>query len=311
MADASAALPAQVPGLREERARSLRVLLSVLRFVRRKPLGAFGGLIMLVLLLLALFGHWVAPFHYADIDVFNRFIGPTSEHPFGTDDQGRDVLSRVIFGARASVIIGLGAVIIATIGSSIIGIVSGYYGGTFDLFAQRLIDAWQAFPGLIFVIFIISVITSTVPRDSTASQISMIVTIGILFTAGASRVVRSQTISTKQNDFVEAAQALGASDLRILTRHIFPNVVTVIIVNISIQIGFVILIESTLSFLGFGVQPPFPSWGRMLQEAQAGMQQHPYLALFPGVAIALTVYSLNMFGDALRDVLDPRLRGAE
>ena len=310
MTDASAALPARVPGLREERARSLRVLLSVLRFARRKPLGAFGGLIMLVLLLLALFGHWVAPFHYADIDVFNRFIGPTPEHPFGTDDQGRDVMSRVIFGARASVIIGLGAVIIATIGSSIIGIVSGYYGGTFDLFAQRLIDAWQAFPGLIFVIFIISVITSTVPRDSTASQISLIVTIGILFTAGASRVVRSQTISTKQNDFVEAAQALGASDLRILARHIFPNVVTVIIVNISIQIGFVILIESTLSFLGFGVQPPFPSWGRMLQEAQAGMQQHPYLALFPGVAIALTVYSLNMFGDALRDVLDPRLRGA-
>lgn len=311
MTDASAALDARATGLRDERARPLRVLLSVLRFVRRKPLGAFGGVIMLVLLLLALFGHWVAPFHYADIDVFNRFIGPTPEHPFGTDDQGRDVLSRVIFGARASVIIGLGAVVIATIGSSIIGIVSGYYGGTFDLFAQRLIDAWQAFPGLIFVIFIISVITSTVPRDSTASQISLIVTIGILFTAGASRVVRSQTISTKQNDFVEAAQALGASDMRILARHIFPNVVTVIIVNISIQIGFVILIESTLSFLGFGVQPPFPSWGRMLQEAQAGMQQHPYLALFPGLAIALTVYSLNMFGDALRDVLDPRLRGAE
>ncbi len=311
MADASAALAARATGLREERARPLRALLSVLRFVRRKPLGAFGGLIMLVLLLLALFGNLVAPFHYADIDVFNRFVGPTPEHPFGTDDQGRDVLSRVIFGARASVIIGLGAVVIATIGSSIIGIVSGYYGGTFDLFAQRLIDAWQAFPGLIFVIFIISVITSTVPRDSTASQISLIVTIGILFTAGASRVVRSQTISTKQNDFVEAAQALGASDLRILARHIFPNVVTVIIVNISIQIGFVILIESTLSFLGFGVQPPFPSWGRMLQEAQAGMQQHPYLALFPGLAIALTVYSLNMFGDALRDVLDPRLRGAE
>ena len=310
MARASAAPDARAMGLREERGLPLRSGAAVLRFIRRKPLGAFGGAIMLTLLLLALFGHWVAPFHYADIDVFNRFIGPTPEHPFGTDDQGRDVLSRVIFGARASVIIGLGAVLIATVGSSVIGIVSGYYGGLFDLLAQRVIDSWQAFPGLIFVIFIISVITSTVPRDSTASQLSLIVTIGILFTAGASRVVRSQTISTKQNDFVEAAQALGASDLRILARHIFPNVVTVIIVNISIQIGFVILIESTLSFLGFGVQPPFPSWGRMLQEAQAGMQQHPYLALFPGLAIALTVYSLNMFGDALRDVLDPRLRGA-
>lgn len=310
MAATSAARGARTSAFGEQRGLPVRVVRIVLRFTRRKPLGAFGGAVMLVLLLLALVGHWVAPFHYADIDVFNRFIGPTPEHPFGTDDQGRDILSRVIFGARASVIIGLGAVLIATIGSSVIGIVSGYYGGTFDLIAQRLIDAWQAFPGLIFVIFIISVITSTVPRDSTASQISLIVTIGILFTAGASRVVRSQTISTKQNDFVEAAQALGASDLRILLRHIFPNVLTVIIVNISIQIGFVILIESTLSFLGFGVQPPFPSWGRMLQDAQAGMQQHPYLALFPGLAIALTVYSLNMFGDALRDVLDPRLRGA-
>ena len=310
MADAGAVPDIHAIASREERGLPLRWLLAVLRFARRKPLGAFGGAIMFVLLLLAVFGEWVAPQHYADINVFNRFVGPTPDHLFGTDDQGRDILSRVIFGARASVIIGLGAVIIATIGSSVIGIVSGYYGGLFDLLAQRVIDAWQAFPGLIFVIFIISVITSTVPRDSTTSQISLIVTIGILFTAGASRIVRSQTISTKQNDFVQAAQALGASDLRILTRHIFPNVATVIIVNISIQIGFVILIESTLSFLGFGVQPPFPSWGRMLQDAQAGMQQHPYLALFPGIAIALTVYSLNMFGDALRDVLDPRLRGA-
>ena len=138
------ALDAPAVALREERGLPMRFLGALLRFIRRKPLGAFGGLIMLVLLLLALFGHWVAPFHYADIDVFNRFIGPTAEHPFGTDDQGRDVLSRVIFGARASVIIGLGAVIIATIGSSIIGIVSGYYGGTFDLFAQRLIDAWRS-----------------------------------------------------------------------------------------------------------------------------------------------------------------------
>ena len=160
MADAGAVPDIHAIASREERGLPLRWLLAVLRFARRKPLGAFGGAIMFVLLLLAVFGEWVAPQHYADINVFNRFVGPTPDHLFGTDDQGRDILSRVIFGARASVIIGLGAVIIATIGSSVIGIVSGYYGGLFDLLAQRVIDAWQAFPGLIFVIFIISVITS-------------------------------------------------------------------------------------------------------------------------------------------------------
>ncbi len=287
----------------------LRWRSAIWRFVRKKPLGAFGGVIVVVLLLLAIFGGQVAPQHYAEIDLFNRLQGPSPDHFFGVDNQGRDVLSRVIFGARTSVVVGLGTVAITSVLAGVVGIVSGYYGGTLDLSVQRLVDIWQAFPGLIFVIFVVSILSGTTPRDSASSQVILILTLAVLFTAGTSRIVRSQTISTMQEVYVEAARALGASDLRILTRHILPNVFTVIIVNISVSIGFVILIESSLSFLGFGVQPPFPSWGQMLQDAQEQMRGHPYLALFPGLAIAITVYSMNMFGDALRDVLDPRLRG--
>ena len=286
-----------------------RWLKGVWRFVRRKPLGAFGGAMVILLLLVAIFGEQVAPYHYAQIDLFNRLQGPNPDHFFGVDNQGRDVLSRVIFGARTSVVVGLGTVVITSLLAGVIGIVSGYYGGALDLSVQRLVDIWQAFPGLIFVIFVVSILSGTTPRDSASSQVILILTLAVLFTAGTSRIVRSQTISTMQEVYVEAARALGASDQRILTRHILPNIFTVIIVNISVSIGFVILIESSLSFLGFGVQPPFPSWGQMLQDAQEQMRGHPYLALFPGLAIAITVYSMNMFGDALRDVLDPRLRG--
>ena len=272
-----------------------------LRFARRKPLGALGGAIILVLLLMGLFGGFVAPYAYDDYDIINRLIGPTPTHPFGTDIQGRDVFSRVIFGARTSILIGFGAVAIAATAASTIGTTSGYYGGLFDLLFQRLIDIIQGLPGLIFIIFVVSIVG--------ASTGAIIVALGVLFAAGSSRIVRAQVISVAQNDYVVAARSIGASDLRILLRHIYPNVFAVVIVSISVQIGFVILIESTLSFLGLGIPPPFPSWGRMLQDAQQEMTRHPYLALFPGLAIALTVYAFNMFGDGLRDVLDPRLRG--
>ena len=210
----------------------------------------------------------------------------------------------MIFGARTSILIGFGAVAIAATAASTIGTTLGYYGGLFDLLFQRLIDIIQGLPSLIFIIFIIFVVSIV-----GASTGAIIVALGVLFAAGSSRIVRAQVISVAQNDYVVAARSIGASDLRILLRHIYPNVFAVVIVSISVQIGFVILIESTLSFLGLGIPPPFPSWGRMLQDAQQEMTRHPYLALFPGLAIALTVYAFNMFGDGLRDVLDPRLRG--
>lgn len=286
-----------------------RLRTAVLLFIRKKPLGTFAALILIGLLALALMPSLFAPNEYDQIDLLNRLKGPTSDHYFGSDNQGRDILSRVIFGARTSIFIGFSAVSIAAVMSSLIGISSGYYGGKVDLTFQRFVDIVQAFPGLIFIIFLFSIFAAS--AGSLASQVVLALTLGFLFSAGSSRVVRSQTISTVQNTYVEAARVVGASDKRIMMRHVFPNVATVIIINVSVQLGAVILIESALSFLGFGVQPPYPSWGRMLQEAQEDMLGHPYLALFPGIAIALSVYALNMFGDALRDVLDPRLRGTD
>ena len=285
-----------------------RVRRAFVSFVLRKPLGAFAALVLICLIVIAILPQAFAPAAFDQIDLLNRLQGPSGEHLFGSDKQGRDVLSRVLFGARTSVLIGFAAVAIAAVFSSLIGISSGYYGGKVDLSFQRGVDIVQAFPGLIFIIFLFSIFSAIAP-GSIASQVVLALTLGFLFTAGSSRVVRSQTISTVQNTYVEAARVVGATDSRIMVRHVFPNVFTVIIINISVQLGAVILIESALSFLGFGVQPPFPSWGRMLQEAQEDMLLHPYLAFFPGFAIAISVYALNMFGDALRDVLDPRLRG--
>ena len=280
---------------------------GLFNFIRRKPLGAFAALVLIVLFAVAISPGTFAAAAYDEIDLLNRLQGPSPDHLFGSDKQGRDVFSRVLFGARTSVLIGFAAVSIAAVLSTLIGISSGYYGGKVDLTFQRFVDIVQAFPGLIFIIFLFSVFSALV--GSFTSQVVLAGTLGFLFSAGSSRVVRSQTISTVQNTYVEAARVVGASDGRIMVRHLFPNVATVIIINVSVQLGAVILIESALSFLGFGVQPPYPSWGRMLNEAQLDMLLHPYLAFFPGLAIALSVYALNMFGDALRDVLDPRLRG--
>jgi peptide/nickel transport system permease protein len=280
----------------------VRLAIGLLRFVRHQPLGAFAGLVVLVLIFVAIFNDVIAPYRYDEINVFNRLQSPSSSHFFGTDNQGRDIFSRILYGAQTSVIIGFGAVTVSTVVASSIGIISGYYGGLFDLLFQRLVDTWQAFPGLIFLIFVVSIFGS--------DRLTLILALGLLFSAGSSRVIRSAAITIKQNPYVEAAKVLGANDRRIMLLHILPNVIPIILISISVQIGFVILIESTLSFLGFGIPPPFPSWGAMLQDGRPFMEQHPYLAIFPGAAIALTVYSLNMLGDAVRDVLDPRLRGA-
>jgi peptide/nickel transport system permease protein len=275
---------------------------SLRRFVRTKPLGAAGGFIVLLLLFIGLFAGVIAPHAYDDFDVRARLQSPSLEHPFGTDEQGRDVFSRVLFGARTSVLIGFGAIAVSTFVATLIGVTSGYFGSWFDIVLQRIIDIWLSFPNLIFIIFVIAIFSR--------STFNLIIVLGLLVSAGSSRIIRSVAIGTKEMQFVEAARAGGASDFRIIFRHVLPNVVPIIIITASVQIGAVILTESSLSFLGYGPPPPFPSWGRMLQESQTQMTQHPNLALFPGLAITIVVYSFNMFGDALRDILDPRLRGS-
>ncbi len=280
----------------------LRPVRVILGFCRRKPLGAVGALIILLLLVVAAFPDLFAPYAYDKINILGRLQDPSGSHLFGTDNQGRDVFSRTIYGARTSVTIGFGVVAVAAVLSTLIGLTSGYYGGLFDLFFQRIMDIWQACPGLIFIIFLLSIFT--------ASEATLITALGITFSAGSSRIIRGSVLQVKENMYIEAAHAIGVSDFGILTRHILPNIFPIILINASVQIGAVILIEASLSFLGFGVPPPFPSWGGMLQAAQADMRRHPNLALYPGLAIAATVYSFNMLGDALRDVLDPRLRGS-
>ena len=275
---------------------------TVRKFARTKPLGAFSFVVILVMVFVALFGQWLAPYSYDDIDIPNRLISPSLTYPAGTDAQGRDQFSRLIYGANTSVLIGFGTVIVSGLIATTIGIISGYKAGLFDVIVQRVVDIWQAFPGLIFVIFVVAIFG--------ASRITLIFTMGLLFSAGASRLVRGATMAISSEAYIEAARSLGATDLRIWLQHVLPNVVPVIIISMTVQVGGAILLESSLSFLGFGTPPPFPSWGRMLNDAQSHMTSAPYLAVFPGLAIALAGYAFNMFGDALRDVLDPRLRGS-
>ncbi|HKI82414.1 MAG TPA: ABC transporter permease, partial [Pseudodesulfovibrio sp.] len=206
-------------------------------------------------------------------------------------------------GARTSIVIGFGIVILSQGAALIIGLLSGYIGGWFDTAFQRIIDVGIALPGLIFIILVVVSLQqiSVVPR--------IILSLGVLIALSSSRVIRGSAIAAKQNVYVEAARVLGATDLRIMVRHVLPNLMAVVIVSASIQVGRAILIEAALSFLGYGVQPPTPSWGHMVDEARTFLSRAPHMAIFPGLAIFVVVYSFNMFGDALRDVLDPRMRG--
>jgi peptide/nickel transport system permease protein len=292
-----------VPGIlsNQQRPAWLRLPAALLGFCRRQPLAGFGAVMVALLILLALIGPTIAPHRYDSFIVRDRLQGPSQRHWFGTDDKGRDVFSRVLYGARVTVVIGFGATALATAIAGTIGIISGYFGGAADTAIQRLIEIWQSFPALIFLIFVVAIF-----KPSTAS---VLITIGLLFSAGTSRVVRATTLSVRAQTYIEATRATGAGSVRIMLRHVLPNVAPVMLVIASVQIGAVILIEASLSFLGFGVPPPHPTWGAMLQNAQRFMQHYPHLAIFPGAAIALVVYAFNMLGDGIRDELDPRLRG--
>jgi peptide/nickel transport system permease protein len=294
---------------------------SIGRFIKHKPLGAFGGFVVIVLLCMA-----IAPELFATHNpnpspppILDRLQGPSGAHWMGTDQQGRDVYSRIIHGARTSIVIGFLVVAVSAVTASFIGTVSGYFGGWVDILMQRVVDVGIALPGLIFIILVVTTLTQFPPQflsdllglDPSGRVVFRIaVSLGILVSLGSSRVIRGAAISAKQNVYVEAARVVGATDIRIMTKHIFPNVFAVVLVSASIQIGGAILTESALAFLGYGVQPPTPSWGRMLNEAREYLTRYPHLAIFPGVAIFMAVYSFNMLGDALRDVLDPRLRGS-
>ena len=273
------------------------------RFCRRKPLGAIGGILVLGMIVLALFAPWIAPHSYDDSIRGARMKPPGAQFWMGTDNLSRDIWSRVVYGARVSITVGFGAVLLGNALATAIGITSGYFGGKYDMAVQRVVDAWQSFPFLVVILSLMAVLGP--------GMLNVILALGILGAAAASRVIRGATISVLQNAYIEAARAMGAGHLRIMLRHVLPNVAATIIILATIGLGGAILAESALSFLGFGVPPPYPSWGAMLSgSGRSYMYRAPWMAIWPGTAISLAVFGFNMLGDALRDVLDPRLRGA-
>ena len=272
----------------------------VLRFCWRKPLGAIGAVIILVLLVMAVFADRIAPYAY-DQSVA-RMKPPGAQFWMGTDNLGRDVWSRVVYGARISVTVGFATVALGTLLAVVVGVSSAYVGGTYDILVQRVVDAWISFPALVIILSLLAALGP--------GLLNLIFALSIIGAAGTSRVIRGATLSIMQHPYIEAARAIGAGHGRILALYVLPNIMATIIILATIGLGTVILAESALSFLGFGVPPPYPSWGGMLSGSGRTFMYHaPWMALFPGAAISLAVFGFNMLGDALRDVLDPRLRG--
>lgn len=279
----------------------LRQLRALGRFYRHEPLGALGLTIFVLLVFVALFAPLLAPYGYSDTSILNQLEDPSLSHPFGTDNLGRDVLSRIIYGARVEILVSLGSVFIAGAVAILLGTLSGYAGGWVDLVLQRFVDVLMAFPGIILLITIIAMFEPGMWQVTIA--------IGILLAPAAIRVVRSAALSAAQMPYVEAAHSSGATHTRVILRHILPNVFAPTMVTLTTMFGLAILLEATLSFLGYGVPPPEPSWGSMLgPDARRDMLRAPLLSIWPGLAIFLAVYSFNVLGDSLRDVLDPRLR---
>lgn len=273
------------------------------QFLARKPLGAIGAGIVLLLIVVALFAPWLAPYPYDEGVASERLQGPSLAHPFGTDANGRDLLSRIIWGSRISVTIGFGAVALSTVLAVSVGVISGYLGGWFDLLTQRLVDVWISFPALVLLISLVAVIGQ--------GLWSITLILGVLLAPGTSRVVRSAVLSIRHLPYIESASCIGAGHTHVIWKYVIPNVFAPIIVLATAQLGTAILAESTISFLGYGVPPPYPAWGGMLSgTGRSFMLQSPWLSIWPGLAISLVVFGFNMLGDALRDELDPRLRGS-
>ena len=271
----------------------------VIRLFRRKPLGAFGAVVFVLFLACGIFAGVLAPRGMNEVNPVNRMKAPSLEFPFGTDNLGRDVLSRILYGARLSVIIGFCAAGLATAISVLVGVTSGYLGGRFDMLVQRLVDAWMTFPDLVILIVVVSVVGPGMPQ--------VIVILGLLYGIAGSRIIRGAVIAISENLYVHAAQSLGAGTSRILWRHILPNVLPPITVVATFSVARTIIAEASLSFLGLGIPPPAPSWGAMLDEGRNYLTTGWWLALFPGLAILALVLGINLVGDWLRDALDPRV----
>ena len=274
------------------------------RLIHEKPVGAAAALVFLLFVFCGVFANFLAPYGFNEINMLERLKAPSWKYLFGTDNLGRDMFSRCLYGAQLSVIIGLSAAALATTISVLIGLLSGYLGGKIDMVVQRIVDAYMSFPELVILIAVVSVVGP--------GMLQIIGILSLVLGIGGSRIIRSAVITARENMYVHAAQSIGASTPRVLWRHLLPNIMPPIIVLFTTRVGAAILIESGLSFLGLGVPPPAPTWGGLLSgSGRTYMFQGPWLALAPGLCLTAVVYATNVFGDALRDLLDPRMRGSK
>lgn len=285
--------PELPPPARSTRREVARALLS-------HKLAVLGLVVLALLVLTAVLGRTLAPYGANEVDVLGRLQGPSPDHPFGTDELGRDVLSRVLVAARVSLVVGLVSVGIALAAGVTLGLLAGFYGRWVDDAVMRAMDVLFAFPAILLALAILAVLGP--------GSTNVMIAIGIVYTPIFARITRGSVLSVREQVYVRAARSLGVGDLRLLRLHVLPNVLAPIIVQTSLSLAFAILSEAALSFLGLGVQPPDPSWGRMLFEGRGFVEQAWWMGVFPGAAIFLTVLAFNVVGDALRDALDPRQR---
>lgn len=274
--------------------------LFIQRFSRNK-LAVFGLIFIVIIILAALLAPYIAPYGYDDQDVSRRLTKPNSEHWFGTDDLGRDVFSRMIYGARVSLSIGISTTTISMFTALIIGMISGYYGGKVDNIIMRIVDIFLAIPSILLSIAIAAILGGGI--------VSMLIAISLGAVPGVSRLIRAQVMAESHKEYIEAAKVTRASDLRIMFKYIFPNILSVFIVTFTMGVAGGILNASMLSFIGLGAQAPIPEWGAMLSGGRQYIRDYPYLVTYPGIMISITVFSINMFGDGLRDAFDPKLKG--
>jgi peptide/nickel transport system permease protein len=274
----------------------------VIRLVKEKPLGTVGGIIVLVMFLTGIFSNFLAPYGMNEVHPPDSLTPPSTQYFLGTDNLGRDMLSRIIFGARISMIVGLAGSGLSTLVAIIIGLISGFFGGKTDIILQRFVDGIMCFPPLFLILTVMAILGQGMAQ--------VIFVLGISSGIRNSRVVRSAVIGIKGNVYIDAASAIGCPNRQMFTRHILPNIMAPIIIIFTISMGAMILSEASISFLGFGIPPPTPSWGGMLSgQARVYMMLAPWLALWPGLSLSIAVFGINMLGDGVRDILDPRLKG--
>lgn len=273
---------------------------QILYRFRKNRLGMAGLIIVTVLVFVAIFAPWLAPYDPLDVNFQESLHAPSAKHPLGTDLLGRDILSRIIYGSRVSLQVGIIAVAISLVIGLVLGLISGFFGGWVDVIIMRLVDITYSFPFLLFAIAIMTILGP--------GFINVFIAIGIINWAWFARVARGSVLQAKQSEYVLAARALGASSFRIIFKHIMPNVIAPVIVGAALSSGYAILAEAALSFLGIGVQPPNPSWGLMLSDARNYLSTAPWMTYYPGLAIALTVLGFILLGNGLRDAIDPRMK---